>query len=215
MKNQNTPPNTPTTGKRKNFRGIGKIAVVAGLGIGLLIPGGALAGFAESVEVPAAQIRSENFDIGETALNVESAVWKITGEGNNERVLSTEELADVVIKPGELLSFDAVTKPTVRDGVYAEVNFEGLEEVAGTILDDPAFHVSIENGYGSGSLSSFLEGGSSYANLLSSDDNGDTVEMSIRISMEPISSPIYDDLSVGRGKTLDASMLTLAIRQTS
>lgn len=187
----------------KNF---GKAAIVAGIGLALLIPGTSLAKFSQLEMVPAEKLTTGSFAMKPSSLNLQSAVWKLDGVPIPEN-----QLNNIVIAPGQTLVMEAVTKASVREGATGTLGVTGFPELLTAIRQDPAFFINVQyNGENAFNGTGTTVTGESFQyidrnvgeNVL---DTASTTK--IIITMFPLTSAVYDDLSVGREKSFDLSKI--------
>lgn len=148
-----------------------------------------------------------------SALNLQSAVWKLDGV-----TVPEDQLDNIVISPGQTLVMEAVTKASVREGAIGTLGVSGYPALSEAVRQDPAFSSWLEyNGvsvFGNsmtvpGDLMQHLDPNVGENPL----DTASTTRVIIK--MLPLTSAVYDDPSVGREKSFDLSKIGMYLEHNN
>lgn len=193
------------TPKKNLVKGLGKTAVVAGLGLGLLIPGGTLAAFKATTPLESAVVDTKAIGADSTSLKVNTQNWMISRGGASSPY--TGDTGAIKLEAGHSIALEIDASIHVRSGRTGVLKLDGYGELLRSIGNDPLLNVKVS----SNNVSSDPLEVDEFGALTVKGKVEKKAQVRVTISTPKADSGLYDNLPENYGTTLNVSGLGLSL----
>lgn len=195
------------TPKKNLVKGLGKTAVVAGLGLGLLIPGGTLAAFKATTPLESAVVDTKAIGADSTSLKVNTQNWMLDKSGGGSFLPYTGDTGAIKLEAGQSVALEIDASINVRKGRTGVLKLDGYGELLRSIGNDPLLNVKVS----SNNVSSDPLEVDEFGALTVKGKVEKKAQVKVTISTPKAESGLYDNLPENYGTTLNVSGLGLSL----